>query len=244
MATAHGATLTGQPCLVPLPARWQQALAGDRLWNGVDDQLPAGVPAQVGGDYGVLHQQAGPAGVQVSVLGADRRTLAQLGTVAATPAEQGGISYASADDSRIAFVYNLATGEDQQNTWKLYLWDRASGRLQVVAHNPTTAAGVALRGGWVHPLLNGNFLYWVEAVAGTSPTTPGSRLRQYDLTTGRTRTLYSGLTQSYVTYRDQVLFTAAAGGTNADGTPRFAMRAVLADSGAAVTPPVGLYRSR
>lgn len=237
-AVDHGAAVTGTPCLVPLPAAWQQALHDGQLWNGVADQLPSGVPVQVGSQSGVLHQQAGPTGVQVSVLGRNRQPLAQLGSIPARPDQQGGISYASSDAGRIAFVYNLATGEDQQDTWKLYLWSR--GRLQVVAGNPVTATGLAVRGGWVHPLLHGQFLYWIEAVPGSSTTTPGSRLEQYDLTTGRIRTLYSGLTQSYVAYQDEVLFTAATGAHNGDGTPKFELRAVSAATGRPAAPPAGL----
>jgi len=244
-----GAPLRTSPCPVALPASWQHALDAGTLWHDADDQLPAGLPVTTANGTGVLHQQATPTSVRISVLGTGRRELATVGTLPIAAAEQGGISYASSDAHQLAFVYNLGTGEDQQNRWRLYLWDAGSGQLRVVATNPTGAGGTPVRGGWVHPLLAGGHLYWIQAtpsVAGHPGLSPGSELRQYDLATGRTRTLYSGLTQSYLVYGDTVFFTALAGSgaPNPDGTPPLVLRAVVARTGAPAPVPAGLDAAR
>lgn len=198
---------------------------------------------------GVLEQKAGPDGVELTILGKDRTVLANVGTIPVKdPSQQGGIAYSWADTERVVFAYSDSTGEQAQNTWTLYSWNVAGGPLTAIAHNPTDASGHPYGGGWIHPYVTGDRLYWIQATASVPgyPDLPsGSELMQHDFTTGRTSVLYSGLTEAYVVYHQDILFTALPQTPNGKrdpltGKPIEVMRAIETVTGQAVAPPGGI----
>jgi hypothetical protein len=175
-------------------------------------------------------------------LGAGAQLRAVLGTVR-RPSGRGALGTQTADDQHLAFVYLYGAGEDVQNAWTLYLWSRGNG-LRAIAHNPTDSSGQPISGGFVLPLLSGRYLYWIQAtLVGAIRKQAGSALMQYDITTRRTRVIYSGLVTAAVPYHQQVLFAGASAAALLAGhgkNPPTTLHAADQSTGAAVAPPPGL----
>jgi hypothetical protein len=241
-ATYGGAVLDERgPCHVPLPAAWTAALAKGTLWRGVWDWAGTGTPTPEG--TGVLYASHDGDRAHITLRGRDGRTVEDLGTVARTPTTQMPSSAATRD--YIAFILTLANDESASRRWRLYLWDRATKKLSMIAKNPVDPHGEPLQGGWVEPVLTSKYLYWITASKTVPSGWGGSSLMQYTLATGRTRALYQGLTESFVPYRDIVLYTAlipnppnVATDTGAGAPER--VYAVEQDSGRPVDPPAGI----
>ncbi len=236
------------PCQQSLPATWKAALRQGLLWPSAKDQLPTNQPVRTPRGVGVLAQHASPAGVEFTILGRDRAVLSTVGTIPLTdPAQQGGIAYSWADDTHLVFIYNVQ-GEQAQDVWWLYSWPLAGGPLTLISRNPTGPGGRPINGGWVHPFVDGDTLYWIQATLPPKgfPTLPaGSELMQYHYSTKRTRVLYRGLTTAFVVYHGRILFTGlplTAGGKidRMTGNPLLIMHAVDTRTGRAVPVPAGI----
>lgn len=242
------AALHDPPCERALPPSWQSALRKGLLWPKATDQLPTNQPIRTARGVGVLAQHATRAGVRLSILGPDRAVLSTVGTIPLTdPAQQGGIAYSWADDTHLVFIYNVQ-GEQAQNIWWLYSWPLAGGPLTLIARNPTGPGGRPINSGWVHPFVDGDTLYWIQATLppkGFATLPAGSELMQYHYSTGRSRVLYRGLTTAFVVYHDRILFTGLplTPGAKVDrvtGNPPLILRAVNTVSGRPAAVPPGL----
>jgi hypothetical protein len=238
-AVPGGVPLFGSPCRVRLPARWQHALAAAALWRGAT--LPAISGAPVPGYPGVLVGGYTQGATHLEVRGAQGNRLGELGRIRGGPGT--GLAADSASGRHLAVVYQSTVGESAQNSWSLYVWDRASG-LTHVASNPTDRSGRPLPGGYVHPFFAGDeYLYWIQAATVGTRHVSGSSLRQYDLATGRTRTMFTGLVTAAVAYGHDVLLAGTpAAAIDRVGNNRLdtTVHAVDQVSGRPVPPPRGL----
>lgn len=200
-AVPGGLPLSGSPCRVALPAPWQHALSASVLWQGAT--LPAISGTPVPGYPGVLVGSHNGTATSLDVRGRQARKLGDLGQIRG--GSGNGLAADSASGQHLAVVYQSTVGEAAQNRWTLYLWSRASG-LKRVAGNPVDRAGNPLPGGYVHPFFDGDrYLYWIQAATVGTHKVAGSSLMQYDLSSGRIRTMFSGLVTTAVPYRDDVL---------------------------------------
>lgn len=222
-----------------MPAAWNRAIADATLWRGATLPSISGTP--VPGFDGVLVGRHEGTATQLDVLGAHGHTLGTLGTIHGGPAM--GLAADSATANHLAVVYQSTAGESAQNSWALYVWDRASG-LRRVAENPTDRSGQPLPGGYVHPFFGGDrFLYWIQAATVGANHLAGSSLLQYDLTSGRTRTMFTGLVTAAVPYRDEVLLAGTpedAIDTVGNNRLNTSIHAIDQVSGRPVTRPRGL----
>src|SRR5699024_9861441 len=108
-------------------------------WRNVPDLHPTQVPTPDG--TAVLLQTASNGVAHFDLVGADHKIIKTIGT--ATDAHHGEIGFSAAYGQYVAFVYQLsdgADGQNAQNVWLLYLFDRAGGKLTVVAKNPVGAS--------------------------------------------------------------------------------------------------------
>ena len=153
----------------------------------------------------MLHETVHGPTAHIALVGADQRVVEDIGDVPHPPGAQ--FTYAAITDRYVAFIYVLTNGQLAQALWNLYLFDRRSHRLTLVAHNPTDKNGNPLPSNWVSPTLAGRYLFWIQG-ARTGLPWGGSEIRRYDLTTGRTRTMYRGLANVLAPYRHDVVFTA------------------------------------
>jgi hypothetical protein len=228
-----------------LPTAWQQAKADGMLWRGVTDSVGTGAPTPDG--TAVLHQAvsslSSKAPTRIALVGAEQRTVEDIGTL---PHPSGAQLTSSAVTSAfVAFVYVLTNVGDAQSRWELYLFDRARRSLNLVARYRTDPRGQPLHGGWVHPVLTSRYLYWIQAAPDTTGW-GGSEIEQYNLATGRIRTLYRGLTTAFVPYGAKLLYSelrpdAPPGGPSIEGeSPPMRMAAVDQRSGRSVPAPAGL----
>lgn len=242
--TSDGGVALGvsAPCYTALPAAWSRALTSHALWHDQWDHLSTGAPTPEAS--GVLHEQDTATAAQLSILGANRRVVQSIGRVSRNG--QGQYSSDAIDANHVAFVFNLTQGNQASNQWVLYLFDRHAGTLRAVARSPVDSKGNPLPGGWVRPVLTADYLYWIQAAPNTSGW-GGSALMQYDLGSGQTRTLYRGLTESFVPYGASVLFTAllphapGPSASNNSGTgPPENVQAVDQRTGRSVPAPSGL----
>jgi hypothetical protein len=222
------------------------------LWNAVWDHQASKAPNAQG--TGVLLESDSATSAHVAFVGKNHQVVEDLGSIridpnAANASEPGtgyagGIGWDAGTADYAAFVYHPVNGEAAAWVWQLYLWDRRARKLTLVAHNPVDAAGRPLHSGYVQPKLTEKYLYWIQAAPDTTGW-GGSQLMQYALATGQTKALYRGLTESFVPYRDQLLYTAIAPGgarptpTDTNGPPERVV-AVGQDTGAPATPPAGL----
>jgi hypothetical protein len=200
-AVPGGVPLSGSPCRVRLPASWRRELASASLWQGATLPAISGVP--VPGYPGVLVGRSDATAVHLDVRGRRAKRLGDLGAIRGGPGN--GLAADSATGRHLAVIYQSTAGEAAQNRWTLYVWDRKTG-LTRVASNPTDNAGNPLPGGYVHPFFAGDrYLYWIQAATVGTRNVAGSSLQQYDLTTGRTRTMFTGLVTAAVPYGNEVL---------------------------------------
>src|SRR5262249_4865445 len=151
---------------------WRHALAAAALWQGATLPSISGTP--VPGYAGVLVGGQSGTATQLDVRGRGARTLGSLGTIHG--AAGMGLAADAASARQVAVMYQSSVGEAAQNSWALYVWDRASG-LTRVAENPTDRAGRPLPGGYVHPFFAGDrYLYWIQAATVGQRHEAGSSL--------------------------------------------------------------------
>ncbi|UQX89288.1 hypothetical protein M6D93_04605 [Jatrophihabitans telluris] len=140
-----------------------------------------------------------------ALVGKGQRVVQEIGSIAGRPG--AGFTYNVVTDDYVAFVYVLTNVGAAQNLWRVYLFDRHRNKLTVVATNPVDRQGQPLSGGWVEPVLSKRYLYWLQA-ADTGSAAGSNELQQYNLATGKIRTLYRGLSEAIVLVGDQVWFSA------------------------------------
>ncbi|CAN5371085.1 hypothetical protein BH10ACT8_BH10ACT8_15130 [soil metagenome] len=235
-SVAGGVALAHIPCKVTPPVAWKAALTRGVLWRGLTDTEATGAPTPDGS--GVLHQTNVGGTAEIALVGTNQRVLQPVATLPRSDGAQ--FSYTAVTSHYVAFIYALTNGQAAQSRWDLYLFNRSTGRLSLITHNPRTAAGAALPSDWVRPILTDRYLYWLQG-AQTGLPWGGSELQQYDLGTGRIRTLYRGLVSAMVVVGPTVLYTAVP--AHADlklSDPPMAMAAVAADTGEAVRAPAGI----
>jgi hypothetical protein len=205
----------------------------------IPDLHPTGAPSPDGS--AVLLQTDSGKTAHFTLMGKDRKVAQDIGTIARSNGAQVGFN--TVNDKYAAFTYQLTDGTDGRNAqdaWQLYLFDRTTQKLTVVADAPKDAGGQPLRGGWVTPVLTDKYLYWIQAAATGLPW-GGSEIQQYNLATGTTRTLYQGLAEALVPFGNDLLFTAVP--ANADKSVQdvpVAMLAVNQDTGTMVAAPSGI----
>jgi hypothetical protein len=239
--TEFGGVALGQPpCPVSPPATWKSAIAAGVLWKGLWDPETTGAPTPDGS--GVFHVTNSSTTTHVAIVGHDQRIVEDIGVIPKTVGSQ--IGYTATSDSYIAFVQLLSNDESASWRWNLYLWNRRTHVLKLVARNPVDAKGNPLRGGWVRPVVTPRYLYWLRAAPDTSGW-GGSALMQYDLSTGSQRVLYEGLTEAFVAYGSMVIFSAIVAhpppfSTNTGNGPPELLRAVDQATGVEVAPPSGI----
>lgn len=182
------------------------------LWPDATLSHFSGVPLP--DDDAVLSEEDNAGTATITLRGRDHRLVASIAQIN-RPVGHGSMVDAVADARHVAFIYSLSDDEQAQNHWDLYLWDRRSGTLTVVSHNPTNAKGDPLPGGWVHPVLTNSALFWIEAAdnaVGRAIGAAGSALMRYDFGTDATTTVTSGLVTALVAYRGRILVTAVPSG--------------------------------
>lgn len=243
-AIAYSAALGSArgPCQVDLPKGWATALDRARLWSGRTSTHVTGVPMPDGDT--VLAEDDTRSTSTITLRGTDRRATRTVATIAREHG-QGSMGDSAADDRHVAFVYSTVDGQGAQNAWRLYLWDRSTRPARAVAANPTDGSGRPLAGGFVHPLLTGTALFWIQAArnsTGDAIGTAGSALMRYDFASRRTSVVHSGLVTSLLAYRGQILVTAVGKdrAPGASGNPPLTVRAFDATTGREGTPPAGL----
>jgi hypothetical protein len=192
------------------------------LWRGVADRHPTDAPAADGS--GVLLEEDGGGVAHMVIAGPGHATVRTVGDVP-DPGGQGQVSFNAMTADYAAFVYSPLNGDQASFVWQMWAWDRHAGTLTEIAHNPVDAAGHALRGGWVQPVLAGTDLYWIQAAADSTGW-GGSALVRYSLTRHTQAVVYHGLVTSFVPYRNKILMTALTAGavaptptTQANGPP-------------------------
>jgi len=241
-----------QPCFVALPAAWQAAKQRGQLWRGVWDHQASKAPNAQG--TGVLLESDSGTTARIAFVGKGHRPVEDVGTIRIDPnapnasepgmGYAGGIGWDAGTSDYTAFIYHPVNGEAAAWVWRLYLWDRHPRKLTLVASNPVDSSGHPLRSGYVQPKLTSRYLYWIQAAPDTTGW-GGSQLMQYALATGQTKVLYRGLTESFVAYNDQLLYTAIAPTaprpqpTDTNGPPERVV-AIDQDTGTPTTLPAGL----
>ena len=220
-------------------------MQADPLWQHRWDATPTHVPAPDGS--GVLHETPHGSTTSLALLGPGGRVVEQLPSI---PHPAGGqVTFSVANARYVAFAYSLTNGQAAAWRWALYLFDRRTKQITRVAQNPVDSHGQPRQGGWVRPVLTARYLYWITAAKTVPSGWGGSALEQYELATGRTRTLYRGLTEAFVPYGSMVLYTGLVAhppgvDTNTgQGAPE-TVYAVDQVTGRAVPPPAGITAGR
>jgi hypothetical protein len=194
----------------------------------------------------VLTHTDTPNGARIDTVGTGGKVVQSLGTIP-NASHEGQIGYDQITDKYIVFIFNPVLGEYQAAKWRLYLWDRHSHKLTLVATNPADAKGRPLQSAFVSPELNDGYLYWIQSIRHPGPW-GGSELMQYTISTGKTRVLYRGLTTAFVPYRSIVLFTGLVPNAPApkptDTDTPLQMYAVDQTTGKRVQPPSGITAGR
>ena len=235
-AVPGGVYLTRTPCAATPPAAWQAAVAHGTLWKAATETNASGAPTP--DEDAVLDQTNIGSTAELALVGTGHHVLQTVATLPNANGAQFGFTAINA--SYVAFVYSLTNGQDAQSHWDLYLFNRATGRLSLVTHNPHDAAGTPLPSDWVQPILTDHYLYWLQA-AHTAPPWGGSELQQYNLATGKLRTLYRGLVRAMTVIGHTVLYTAVTAHPNTTlADPPMTVAALAQDSGLPVNPPAGI----
>jgi len=176
-----------------------------------------------------------------ALVGRNQRVVEDIGTV---PHPKGAqFTFPSITDRYVAFVYELTDGSDGRNAqdvWQLYLFDRMRHRLTRVASYPRDEHGQPLQSGWVDPILTDRYLYWLQG-AQTGLPWGGSEVEQYDLATGKTRTLYRGLATALGVVGRRVIYVAVKPHASRKSTdPPMVVAAADQVTGRPVTAPPGI----
>jgi hypothetical protein len=233
---AGGVALVKPPCSVALPAAWQSGLTRGALWHGLPDSQATGAPAP--DTAAVLHQANSAGTARFALVGVGQHVIQSIGSLARPAGAQ--FAYTAVTSRYVAFVYSLTNGQQAQNNWDLYLFDRSSKHLTRVARNPHDASGAPLPGGWVQPVLTDRYLYWIQAAKTTLPW-GGSDIKQYELATGRIKTVYHGLANAIVVADSKLLFTAVVPDASTKlEAPPMGVSAVDQVSGRPVGVPAGI----
>lgn len=208
-AVQHGASVAGRPCVVGLPPAWQQLRDASQWWNATRHWIP-GTPVPTSGPSpapvaGLVVDRDHGAAATFELVGRHAQPTRILGTVARR-SPGGTLGGEAADSQDIALLYQYGAGDSLQDSWTLYLWRRSSGHLVAVARNPTAPTGTALRGGFIQPVLSGDYLYWIQASVTPRTRVLGSELMQYDIARHITRIIYRGLVTAAGVDGDRVLF--------------------------------------
>lgn len=237
-----GAVLGAPPCIVGLPPAWRAAVSHGALWRAVWDRHGTQAPTPDGA--GVLYQNDSGATANIEIIGRGHKVVERIGSIP-NPNRQGLIGFNTITPGYGAFVWHPTNDEQSSFRWNLYLWNRQSRSMSLVAKNPVDAHGNPLKGGFVQPVLTADYLYWIQSLPDTSGW-GASELMQYSLRAGTTRTLYRGLTTVFVPYGNQVLFNGIAAHaprptpTTLTGGPPMRIYAVDAATARSVPAPPGI----
>ncbi|UQX87612.1 hypothetical protein M6D93_15070 [Jatrophihabitans telluris] len=231
-----GSQLGKEPCLVGAPVAWRRAIAAGTLWHRQADGTTAGVAAPDGS--AVLQQSDHGNVAEIALVGREHRLVHKVGDL--PQPGTGQLTYNVVTRDYVAFFYALKQEDRDRNLWFLYLFDRKTNVLRRLISNPHDSNGVPLPGGDVAPILSGSSLYWVQPTAADSPLGT-DELIQYDLATGRMRTMYRGRLGAVALVGAAVWFSRAVAASNPmDDNPPMTMAGFDERSGRPVAVPAGI----
>ena len=208
-------------------------------WKNVPDGHPTDVPLPDG--TAVLLQTDSNKVAHFVLVGAGHRVVENIGTADAS--HDGQVGFTAAAGQYVAFVYHLSNGADgqnAQNVWRLYLFNRTTGKLAVVGEYQKDASGQPVQGGWPQPVMTDQYLYWVQA-ADTGLPWGGSEIVQYNIARATSRIVYRGLAQALAPFGNELVFTGVPADADRSATDvPWSVLAVDQDSGSSVPAPTGI----
>lgn len=153
-APPTGAPTATRACAVKLPESWRKALGEGEIEPADEESREVLTEVGPGGAWTVL-QSSSAEKREIALLEGERQTVAEL----ADPVEH---QIGSADYDGQWLAYDIVEGRQLQSPWKLYAWDKASGKSEMIAEAALNRDGTAVPGPLIQVAVRSGRLFWAQ----------------------------------------------------------------------------------